>query len=82
VTGVRETELAHCRTCAGTSVLILPTHDDVDEQPCPTCRPWSRGFGGLFARKGSVLICLIHPAQPFERAIKHTEEEKHEGIIK
>lgn len=82
VIGVRETELAHCRTCADTRVLILPTIDDVEEHPCPTCRPWSRGFGGLFARRGAVLICLIHPAQPNEQAIKHTEQERHENVTK
>lgn len=77
--GVNETEIALCVTCAGTGVLTLPTVDDVDEHPCPTCRPWSRGFAGLHGRHGKVLICFVHPAKPNERAIKHTNEERHES---
>lgn len=59
-------------------VVNLPVRDDTEERPCPTCRPWSSGFRGLYALRGGVLICLIHPAAPNERAIKHNHEERHE----
>ena len=68
-----------CTTCRDERLLILPTASgDTVEHPCPTCRPWGGGFGGLYARRGRVLICLIKPAAPRERAMLTTTEERNE----
>lgn len=77
-----ETEIIVCATCADRGLLNLPVADGHEEHPCPSCRPWGQGFGGLYARKGRVLICLIHPAAPNEQAVKHTSEEQHESVNK
>jgi len=69
-----------CKTCRDARLLIFPTESgDTEEYPCPTCRPWGGGFGGLYARRGRVLICLIKPAAPSERAVLTTTEERNEA---
>jgi hypothetical protein len=70
-------DLTYCKACRGTFVLILPTLSGTEEYPCPCCRPWAQGFGGLKAVVRGVERWLIHPARAGEKAIIN-EENNHD----
>lgn len=60
-----------CATCKGTFTIELPVRYgpgeadfDIETYPCPTCRPWARGFPGL--RIGERRV--IEPSMPGEPA--------------
>jgi hypothetical protein len=57
--------MAKCSVCDGNLTVLLPVADgdmgSVDERPCPICRPWQGGFGGLTARFKDSTAMLIPP---------------------
>lgn len=63
----------NCRACGDRGEIAVPQHDGdggyLDVVPCPCCRPWADGFGGLTARIAGRTIEVISPAAKGERAI-------------
>lgn len=57
-----------CKAC-NDGVVILPIGEDSDLFPCPCCRPWPQGFGGLKARVRGRVYWIISPSAPNECAI-------------
>lgn len=58
-----DAHLAPCPACHDEGVIGLPIHDDVDDRPCPVCRPWASGFPGLRSH-GRWIIERAAPGEP------------------
>lgn len=53
-----------CKACGGTGMRELPiAPDDIDEFPCPVCKPWPHGFPGE-AAFGRWVTSRSEPGQP------------------
>lgn len=58
-----------CEVCNDNEMVILPAGDDVDLFPCPCCKAWPEGFGGLKIKVRGQIKWLIYPSAPNECAI-------------